>query len=332
MQHVQHCDPGEGMTPICGFHNPEDLAAAPDSPWLLVSQFPENPREQEDSGDLIAFHTEDGRRVPLFPAEKAVGAARFGEPGCSAAPEARSFSPHGIDLDGDRLYVVNHGGREAIEIFEFSPGDPPALRWGGCVPLPDGVMANDVVGLGDGSFLATHFMPKAATPVTMLRVMMGWSTGEVLAWSPEQGWQAVPHTEDSAPNGIEVSPDGRQVYYASWGRGALVRVDRNGGMRREVELGFHVDNLTWTPDGRLLAAGQSGPTSAIASCPEKPGGTCGMPFVVVAVDPDRLEVTPVLEHDPPIIGGAASVALQHRGVLWVGTFSGDRLLRMEVQP
>jgi hypothetical protein len=50
-------------------------------------------------------------------------------------------------------------------------------------------------------------------------------------------------------------------------------------------------------------------------------------FVVMRVDPETLAGEGVLDHDPAVAGGAASVAVEHEGTLWIGTFAGDRLLR-----
>ena len=126
VQHVQGCEPAEGLTPVCGFHNPEDLAAAgPQSPWLVVSQFPASLMPgAEGGGDLIAFHTGDDRRVKLFPADDAVGPAELGDTSCTAPPDAALFAPHGIDL-ADCLFLPLEAasGRRKAGATEFD-GEP----------------------------------------------------------------------------------------------------------------------------------------------------------------------------------------------------------------
>ncbi|MDX1650330.1 MAG: hypothetical protein R3263_10805, partial [Myxococcota bacterium] len=84
---------------------------------------------------------------------------------------------------------------------------------------------------------------------------------------------------------------------------------------------------TWAPDGRLLVAGQSGPVTSVAGCTQVETGTCGMPWSVVAVDPEDLSTEVLLREDPARTTGAASVALATGDRLLVGTFAGDRILR-----
>ena len=328
LHHLQGCEPHGARVPVCGFQNPEDLVAAPGGEWLLVSQMASGLSGSDTPGSLIAFRPEDGARAALYPADDAIARSDAGDPACGGPPDPQRFAPHGLDLQGTRLLVVNHGGREAIELFELRQGeDRPALRWTGCVPLPEEMMANDVAGLPDGGLVVSYMLSKGTSPLTILRVLMGWDTGYVLVWSQRTGWSPLPNSNDSAPNGVAVSPDGRVVYYAAWGRAAVVRLARDGSDRREVELDFHPDNLTWGGEGRLLVAGQAGPLTGFLSCAEREEGTCGMPFAVVSIDPDTLAVRPLLREDPPVTMGAASVALERRGELWIGTFAGDRLLR-----
>ncbi len=44
--------------------------------------------------------------------------------------------------------------------------------------------------------------------------------------------------------------------------------------------------------------------------------------------PDDLALELVFDHDPALLGGAGTVALEHAGALWIGTFAGDRVLRV----
>ncbi len=306
---------------------------APGDQWLVISQMTSARAGSDTPGSLIGFRPEDGTRTTLFPADGAIARSDAGDPSCGGPPDPGRFAPHGLDLQGTRLLVVNHGGREAIELFELrQDGERPALRWIGCIPLPEEMMANDVVGLSDGGILASYMLSRSSSPLTILRVLMGWNTGHVLLWSQGAGWSPLPNSDDSAPNGVAVSPDGGGVvYYAAWGRSAVVRLARDGSDRREVELDFHPDNLTWAADGRLLVAGQAGPLTAFLGCTERGQGTCGMPFAVVSLDPETLAVRPLLREDPPVTMGAASVALERAGELWIGTFAGDRLLRWRPQ-
>ena len=62
----------------------------------------------------------------------------------------------------DTLYVVNHGGRESIEIFTLDPkGAEPAVTWNGCAVMPSHTWPNSVAPLPDGGMVVTDmFDPK----------------------------------------------------------------------------------------------------------------------------------------------------------------------------
>jgi hypothetical protein len=105
-------------------------------------------------------------------------------------------------------------------------------------------------------------------------------------------------------------------------------VRRDGSSRRELALPHHPDNLTWGADGRLLVTGQKGSITQIPACGQLDSGTCPLPFSVVRVGPDDLSLELAFDHDPARLGGAGTVALEHDGALWIGTFAGDRLLRV----
>jgi hypothetical protein len=71
---------------------------------------------------------------------------------CASLRASGAFVSHGLSLkpnaDGhQRLFVVRHGGREAIEVFRFErPDDVTSLEWIGCVPLPKDFSGNAVTG------------------------------------------------------------------------------------------------------------------------------------------------------------------------------------------
>ena len=237
------CRPDGDVEFVCGPVSPEDLVAVPESPWVIVAGM-------EDDGYVYATDTRNHRSTVLFPT------ASFGsrpDPafGDCGGPLTGGFRPHGLNLrpgPGGRhtLYVVRHGAREAIEIFELDARGPrPVLTWTGCAPAPDGVTFNSVAALPAGGFAATHF----ARP-----------EGRVWEWAPDAGWTAVPGTETNGPNGIVASPDGRWLYIGGWGTRSLIRVSRGENPVRQdaVEVGFHIDNVRWAPDGSLLAAGHLG--------------------------------------------------------------------------
>jgi hypothetical protein len=346
---ITDCEPRDGVTPICGFQNPEDLAAIPGSDWVIVSQGPPVLGSQGD-GSLVAFRPRDERRVPLFPGESRTSSSPsahrhltgWGDASCPGRPDPEAFSPHGIDVAQGaggflRLAVINHGGREAVELFTVGdPGMIPALTWLGCVPMPPNRMANDVVFTPDGGLAVTDMMPVASglgMLSVMLKLQLGADTGAILAWNEEQGWKEIEGSSASAPNGLEVSRDGGEIYFTEWAarRFVRLRLNESGEARRaSIDLPHLPDNLTWTRGGMLLVAGQVGGVSEPVRC-EGGEGACAMPLSVLAIDPRTLDTRVVLEHDGTA-AGAASVALQVGDQLYIGSFASDRIARVDYQP
>src|SRR5262245_22884387 len=339
LEPVQGCEGSDGVEVLCGFQNPEDLAAAPGGEWIVVSQFPRmvDGKPAGAGGSLLVLRPSDGERRVLFPvpgAEIHAGVSGVGSSECGGPPDPARFSPHGIDVavrdDGSaRLLVVNHGGREAIELFRLEVGGAgPSATWEGCVPLPDDAQGNDVAALPGDGLVTTNMIPRGAGFLSLLEIALGLPTGEVLAWNASEGWRTVPNTRESAPNGVVASPDGKTIWFAAWGHSRIVRVGSDGSDKREAALPHHPDNISWGEDGKLLVTGQKGAITNIPACGQLDSGTCPLPFSVVRVDPETLATELVFDHDPARLGGAGTVALEQNGALWIGTFAGDRILRV----
>lgn len=335
---ITGCEPADGITPICGFHNPEDLAPLPGAGWIAVSEYGGNDAEP---GALVAYRVSDGRKLPLFPDSQAgsAGGAGPGAADCPGPPDPARFSPHGIDVDlrAHRLAAVNHGGREAVELFSVGrSARGPVLSWQGCVPLPEGVWPNDVALLANGGFVVTQMLDKGglAGALSLVKLVAGLDTGRVLEWLPASGFREVPSSGGRGPNGVVATPNGREIYFAEWTGSRLVRLrlrDDGAVQRDEVVLPHRPDNVTWTRDGRLLVTGQVGRIGDVLGCRGVPQGTCALPFSVVLVDPVTLDVRTILEH-PATAQGAGTVALEVGDQIFVGTFDGDRLGRASFRP
>jgi hypothetical protein len=316
---ITECAARDELTPVCQFQNPEDLAAIGD--WLLVSQLAAG----DKPGSLVAFRPSDGAKRTLYPLES--GMPDTGACAAGFAPPANDFSPHGIDLAGATLLVVNHGSREAIEEFAVSADAAgPTLAWQRCTALPDDASANDVVGLNAGGFAATKMLERPQL-LGMLKLVFGADSGGLLRVTPgTSGWEAVPGTEGRGPNGVEEAPDGT-LFVAEWAALRVVRVAPDGSGRTEVPLDFAPDNLSWASDGRLLVAGQRASVLDVPRCASLDHGTCPLASVVAAIDPSSLAVTKLVEDDPAATIGAASIAVELGDALWIGTFAGDRLVK-----
>ena len=313
------CDPDGDVQFVCGPGNPEDLAAVPESPWVIVSAMVAD-------GGLYATDARDHTSTPIFPLETSAPRHDTATYGSCPGPDTSGFQPHGLGMrpgaDGvHTLYVVRHGDREAIEVFEVDAGgDSPAVTWVGCAIAPEGVRLNSVAALPDGAFVATHFRPDG---------------GELWEWQPGAGWSEVPGSATAGPNGIEASADGRWLYIGGWGTQSLIRLSRGQTpiVTDSVNVGFHIDNVHFAPDGSLLAAGHagSGPDSIFACIRE---GDCdGITSRAARVAPDSLAAEEVVRYPSNDLLIVGTAAIEVGDELWVGGIGGgDRIARFPVAP
>jgi hypothetical protein len=347
------CDPQSTDRPICDLTNPEDVGFLPGRSWVIVSEMAPNEAagDEDDAlptrGGLTAIRLLDLELVSLYPGdlesetserEEAHGDAApgWGDDTCPGAPDPMIFKPHGIDVgrgpDGrPALAVVNHGGREAVEFFEIGAGRVPTLTWRGCVPMPAGIMANDVAFLPGGGFVVTNMMPRfdgvgPSAIWSVMKMSVGAETGSVLKWEPGGELAEIENSGGSAPNGVVASADGSEIFVAEWGGGTVyrLRLDGEGAPRRdEVAVDHNPDNLTWTRDGRLLVAGQYGGVMTSLGCSSVREGGCDLGYSVYLLEPVGLEATKLIEGR-----GAVSVALEVGDEFFVGSFVGDQIMRV----
>ena len=301
---------------ICDQLGPEDLAAVPGSDWVLASGMAAN-------GAIRLINLRDKSTTVLFPSTAST--ERPNKKTYESCPgpigsEGDKFRAHGLYLRPGQnavhtLYVVHHGGRESIEVFEFDARTKaPTLTWIGCAVAPDPIGLNSVVGLSDGGFITTNFLPRGTDAAARERMMAGEINGEVWEWHPDTGWKKVPGSEAAGPNGLEISEDGKWLYIGGWGSQSFIRLSRGQTpvKRDSVSVGFRLDNLRWAPDGTLLAAGQGGTAPSQTSN-------------VVKVNPTTLKVEELIRH-PNIDGfGVSTVAIQVANELWLGSVRGDRI-------
>ena len=308
------CDPDGDVEFVCGPVSPEDLARVPRSPWILVSGM-------EDDGYLYAIDVRDLTSSVLFPTPQAQPRHDRSTYGSCPGPVTGGFRPHGLSLrPGDNtthtLYVVRHGEREAIEVFEVDAGvASPTLVWIGCVVAPEGVSMNSVAALPGGGFVVTNFQIPA---------------GNLWEWQPGVGWELVPGSETAGPNGIVASDDGRWLYIGGWATQSLIRLSRGQTPPQinSVDVGHHVDNVRWAPDGSLLAAGHVGATQAsIIQCLGQ--GQCdGVSSVVTRVDPERLTAREIIRYPSNDLLILGTVAIEVGDEIWVGGIAGgNRIAR-----
>jgi len=266
-------------------------------------------RISDVAGPIYAVHASDHTVREIFPQGAAFpdhDTALYHDcPGFNPV-----FQPHGLTLrEGGggvhTLYVVGHGAREAIEVFDLDVrGTVPALTWIGCIVAPAGTRRiNSITALPDGALGATIFATEG---------------GELWEWHPETGWTEVPCSQMAGPNGLVSSPDGRWFYIGGWSDQALVRLSRGQTPIRidAAPVGFNVDNVRWGNDGHIVVAGH------VTRCPDT--NDCELAAACVAtVDPDTLEVQQRVDYKGNEFFRLGTVAIEVDDEVWVGGIRGS---------
>lgn len=329
---IEGCEASEGLSVFCGLDKPEDLEPLGDHPWLMVVELGDFLAGAE--GALGALSLIDNAYVRLQAAvADADPSSAF--PRCGPPPER--LRPRGFHVsdqaDGSfRLLVVNAPGDTRIERYRVDVGEAgPAAAWEGCVSAPDSLFPNDVAALSGDAFVVSHMFDPPRDFIMSAKFFFGLDTGYAVAWAPATGWTKVKGTDTSFPNGIEANALTNRVYLASTYGQTFISAAAFGDDAREVAIPVQSDNLTWTPDGRLLAVGHTGiPIFGIAGCRKAGGATCSFPFAVVAIHPETLAQEIVFRHRNGMIPGA-SVALWHGNDLFMGTVFGDRISKVTLR-
>lgn len=326
---------------ICGFRDPEDLEYVTSLDLVLIS-------EEGLGGRLLALHPADlasGPAVlwPQAPDRQSTSLEDTPTLGdCKRPDDPEHFAPHGLSVreskvSGDpvRVAVVFHElddrgiVRDAIQLFDLVDGGD-SLRWRGCIRYPEHAIGNDVAWAGDGSLLATRFA-QADTPDAIqreiLRGSLGFETGDVLAWSPLQGWSPVPQTDGAIPNGIAMARNRHAFYVADSGhwRVAIVPWNRDDGGIRYVDVGGAPNNLTISTSGRILATvvtlGGDFPFPLVCAFR---GRICRTGWAVWEIDPDTLNATEILAGTGERIA-SVPVALEVGDLILLGSIGDNRV-------
>jgi hypothetical protein len=319
---------------VCGQAGPEDLVEVPGSRWLIASAYgPE--------GGIFLIDTRASSSRKLFPdatAKDRPDVKTYAScPGPPQGADRERFRTHGLYVKSGRgsrhtLYVVHHGARESIEVFELDARAQPSLTWIGCVVAPDPIGLNAVVALPDGGFVASNFDPRPPAGARgggfSAALLEGRPNGELWEWHPRSGWAKVPGSEAAGANGLEISKDGKWYYIAEWGNRSFMRLSRGQTpvSRQEITLGFRVDNVHWAPDGTLLVAGQGGPDTAIFGRGRGAQANAGVATSTIGkVDPRTMRYTQIIDYPTSEAISFATVAIQVGNELWAGSAFGDRI-------
>lgn len=326
---VQSCPPANELRFVCGAHHPEDLARVPGTRWVLVSGF-------QPGGGISLLDTQSLTLRRWYTGAAAMAFDRLGSVKCPGPPDAAALNTQGLSLRDvgsgrGRLYAVNHGGRESIEIFDVTlRNGTPLPAWRGCVLMPPGDAANAVATYADGTILATALNRPGTTKADFMR---GRPTGGVYEWHPGAAdFHLLPGTELPGNNGLETSPDGRFFYVVAFGVHAVVmysRHDTRRPLRVATAPGFMPDNIRWQGD-RLLAAGMTYDEPACGGVRKIINGRadpmlCHRGYVVAAVDPRTLRFSVLAYAEPNPAFNGVTTGLVVDGRLWLGSYQADRV-------
>lgn len=317
---------------VCGPQNAEDLVLVPATNWIIASGMAPG----------AAIYLIDSQQISwsiLYPGEAPLARQDMETYGaCPGSPDPNNFVTHGLNIRSganghSTLYVVGHGAREAIEVFDVdATGEKPVLTWTGCVMMPQGMVANSVASFSDGSLVATVPLHPGKTIVEALAPEI---TGAVYQWSPgDSGFTMVQGTELPYGNGIEVSDDGREIYVASSGLFTVTAFSNSNParqLRATQPMAIVPDNLHMASDGRLITAGLLVDDPVCGNVRNPDGfdleafAACPRPFIVKSIDTNLMDEKdlaqgPANEHFSNI-----TMALPVGNTLWIGTFAGNRI-------
>lgn len=307
---------------VCGPANAEDVVVVPGGRYLISSGM------SADGGVGALYLVDARKRLAVLLALDVSGKALAPYGACPSRPDLKRFASHGLALrpgsaGRHELYVVNHGGRESVEVFSVdASGRAPRLRWIGCLVMPEGATPNSVAPLPDGGLVVSKFQ-QAGDAKAFEKMAAGEATGLLYTWRPKAGFKTVPGSALSGDNGVEVSPDGKWIFVNAWPERRIVRLAPDGWtMPAEARVDFLPDNLHWAPDGQLLVTGQVTDVKAILAC-DKPH--CPHDWAVARLDPATMKVTPLVREKGTEVFSDATGAVQLGKELWVGTYRGDRI-------
>ena len=132
-------------------------------------------------------------------------------------------------------------------------------------------------------------------------------------------------TAGTAPNGLEISKDGRWLYIAGWAEEKLTRVSRGQSPVKSdvIALGFRPDNVRMSPDGSVLFA--AGHTDKNGRSITEPRDPLRETTNVARIDPQTLKAERIFTH--PAMDGfvASTTAIQIGNEMWLGSQRGERI-------
>ncbi|EMB4114589.1 hypothetical protein DMW62_17855 [Serratia marcescens] len=247
-------------------------------------------------------------------------------PDATPLPDLNLMSTHGLDYDqhSHKLYVINHGHRESVEIFDVSLlNGKPSLSWVGCIIAPPGAELDAVSSLNDNGIVATNIWNKHDEEKRN-KLINNKPGGEILKWSQKEGWRKIEGIDFiSAPNGILSSNNGETIYSAIWGGGYILKIkcqDNIATSTKKLQLEFHPDNIKWSKNkDNIVVCGQKMPMkdllTAIELLPDYE-----IPFQVDIVDTSLLTKKTIISDKIYNSFCSATGAIEINNEYWLTSF------------
>ncbi|WP_455387845.1 hypothetical protein [Petrachloros mirabilis] len=335
---------------IVGVYNVEDLIQIPGTRWIVGSGVITGGPGMNDRFILKDYlhvfdaETETGGRVE--PGDIAIKADKASYPETTTPPDWETFGPHGIGFGARKgnvitLYAINHGVREAVEVFKIDvSGQRPRFTWVGSVLAPEDGFIDAVAWIpGTDGFVVTALLDPRDPHGSAAKQMKGEPVGWVREWHPKSGWKTLPGTESfSTPNGIIVSEDGRHVFVAASTGARIYRVTRGATDPEVVSAGTSglPDNIRWSADGKsILIANHTAPPEQFVAAQIAAYGTGGNVYTtwnVERLDPVSMKTEIVMPSGLYAAFGGATTAIEAGSRLWLGSFKSDRVAIFDLHP
>ena len=326
------CKASGGFGFVCGPKSAEDLVLVPGTQWIIASGM-------APGTSITLIDSQQKNWEVLYPGDRPRAEQNMDTYGaCPGSPDPNNLITHGLNIrPGENghstLYVVGHGGREAIEVFDVDAnGSKPVLTWTGCVVTPEGKQINSVASFSDGSLVATIPLHPGKT---IGDAFAGELTGAVYQWSPgENTFEMIQGTELPYANGIEVSTDEQEIYVASSVLLNVIAYSRSNPVRQlraTSAMAIVPDNLHMDSEGRLVTAGMlandpvCGNLGGSEEFDLERFASCPRPFIVKAIDPETMETMDLVNSPAIKTFSNITMALQVGDEIWIGTFAGDRV-------
>lgn len=261
---------------IDGITNPEDLVSIKGSDWVIVSSMAP---DSLTSGKIYGLNIKNHQTMVLFDLPLR---------NTSNIPQLTRFAPHGIYIrnvasNNYLLYVVNHGNREAVEIFKlYFDKEFPKLIWQKHITFPKNVWANGLVADSKGKIYVTSMYDPNDTAF-LEKFERKSPTGQVWEWNEYKGWKPFNTTWFSGGNGIAISPVEDCLYVSEWAGQKIHRISLNNQINAvSINVDFLPDNIRWSSDEKLIVTGQKGSPTAVFS--SKHPSKINSQFKVIEVD------------------------------------------------